>query len=293
MSAVRVAPPDADLVRTLRRIDDTVRSASGHEAFPEAVWRACTETPESVRVAVDDGGGAAAVAMMTDSFRPPVRQVALGAVPGTEPVSVASLLTAIDSADAPMDELWLPGTDPVVFDAALAAGFAEDRRLFQMRVALPVAAPRFPDSVTVRPFAPGRDEDAWLAVNNRAFANHPDQGGWVRSRLVRRMEEPWFDPAGFLLAEQDGALVGFCWTKVHHTPEVLGEIFVIGVDPSAHGRGLGRALVLAGLDHLHRVRGCDTGVLYVAAGNPTAVGLYESIGFRVVRTDTALRREAR
>ena len=63
---------------------------------------------------------------------------------------------------------------------------------------------------------------------------------------------------------------------------------MIGVDPDAQGIGLGRALVLAGLDHLARIRRCPNGVLYVAAANTPAVGLYESLGFTVHRTDTAL-----
>jgi len=147
---------------------------------------------------------------------------------------------------------------------------------------------RIPDGVELRAFRPGTDDAAWLRVNNRAFANHPDQGGWVEEILARRMAEPWFDPAGFLLAWRGTELAGSCWTKVHTEPEHLGEIFVIGVDPDAQGIGLGRTLTLAGLDHLAAVRGCPTCVLYVAAANAPAVGLYESIGFVVHRTDTAL-----
>ena len=186
---------------------------------------------------------------------------------------------------------WVPGSDAAVIDALTAAGMAvASRRQFRMRVALPVAAPEVPTGVTLRPFVPGADDGAWLAVNNRAFANHPDQGGWIRSQLERRMAEPWFDPAGFLLAVLDGRVAGFCWTKVHPATPPEGEIFVIGVDPDAAGRGLGRVLVLAGLEHLARVRACPTALLYVAEDNPAAVALYRSIGFTVERTDTALER---
>ena len=76
-------------------------------------------------------------------------------------------------------------------------------------------------TIATRPFRPGVDEDAWLEVNNRAFARHPDQRDQTRADVEAQEREPWFDPAGFLVldAEPDGPragrLAGFCWTKVH------------------------------------------------------------------------------
>src|SRR5690606_10535850 len=114
-----------------------------------------------------------------------------------------------------------------------------------------------PAGVRLRPFRPGADEPAWRSLNARAFADHPEQGRWTLADLRLRMAEPWFDPAGFLLAERetDGRLLGFHWTKVHAKdpsstggePAPIGEVYVLGVDPQAQGLGLGRALTLAGL----------------------------------------------
>jgi mycothiol synthase len=176
--------------------------------------------------------------------------------------------------------------EPTPAHAAIAAsvGLTPGRRLHQMRRALPVDVPF---ELQTRPFRVGVDEDAWLEVNNRAFHWHPEQGGWDRRTLLAREREPWFDPAGFLLHERDGRLAGFCWTKVHddHDP-VPGEIYVIAVDPDFHGLGLGRALTLAGLDHLAR-DGIPVGMLYVDADNVTAVNLYRSLGFAEHHTDRA------
>jgi mycothiol synthase len=169
-------------------------------------------------------------------------------------------------------------------DVAATAGLTMTRELLQMRVPLPLERPV---DVDTRPFEPGRDEDAFLAVNNRAFASHPEQGGWTLDTLRQREAEDWFDPAGFLLHERDGRLAAFCWTKLHHDESpVLGEIYVIAVDPDFQGLGLGNQLTLAGLSSI-AARGVDVGMLYVDGGNTTAVTMYERLGFTTHRTDRA------
>lgn len=176
--------------------------------------------------------------------------------------------------------------DATAADAELAAsaGLTMTRELLQMRRPLPTG---LPVEVTTRPFVPGHDEDAFLAVNNRAFATHPEQGGWTRETLRQRQDEAWFDPAGFLLHERDGRLAAFCWTKIHTDEDpVLGEIYVIAVDPDFQGLGLGRQLTLAGLASIAE-RGVEVGMLFVDGGNTGAVTMYEHLGFGVHRIDRA------
>ena len=97
------------------------------------------------------------------------------------------------------------------------------------------------------------------------------------------MAEPWFDPAGFFVAERGGAMVGFHWTKQH--PDRLGEVYVLGVAPEGHRQGIGRALLLTGLalpapagEHAP----CE---LYVEAASGPAVALYSSYGFDTTGRD--------
>jgi mycothiol synthase len=155
--------------------------------------------------------------------------------------------------------------------------------------------------VHVAAFRPGRDEEAWLRVNARAFAAHPEQGRWTEEDLRLREEEPWFDPAGFLLAwrgdpDAGGTLLGSHWTKVHPAGDVgdepIGEIYVLGIDPDAQGMRLGRALTDLGLAHL-RSRGLREVLLYVEEDNDAAVALYERSGFARHSIDVSWQREPR
>ncbi|HEU4347255.1 MAG TPA: mycothiol synthase [Actinoplanes sp.] len=197
--------------------------------------------------------------------------------------------------------LWAHGRHPLAVALAHGRGYVEERVLWQLRRSLLSHIPDapMPPGIRLRAFRPGADEPAWVEVNNRAFADHPDQGGWTVADVEAREAEPWFDPAGFLLAEraETGELVGFHWTKVHHgqaapgagSPSPIGEVYVLGVDPSARGLRLGPALTVAGLRHL-RGRGLSQVLLYVDESNTRAVRLYEGLGFRKWDADVQFRR---
>lgn len=210
--------------------------------------------------------------------------------------------------------LWSHGDDPAAARLARSLGFSRARELWQMRRDLSTALPPpLPppapaadvDAVRVRSFRPGADDAEWLALNARAFATHPEQGQMTQADLDRRMSETWFDTSGFFVAERNGKLVGFHWTKVHggladggerggltdggeRGQPTMGEVYVVGVDPAAQGGGLGRLLTLIGLHHL-RDRGLDCVLLYVEADNAPAIAVYRRLGFRHVTTDALYR----
>ncbi len=175
--------------------------------------------------------------------------------------------------------IWSHGRTSRVGSELEQRGFTAVRELHQLRRALsdPIDVPDVPGGVEIRPFVPGRDEDAWVAVNAAAFATHPEQGRWTRADLEARERESWFDPSGFLMAWRADELAGFHWTKIH--PDGAGEVYVIGVAPQAQGLGLGAVLLQHGLAHLRR-RGCAEVLLYVDGDNTGAMRLYERYGFR-------------
>lgn len=195
-------------------------------------------------------------------------------------------LEVIDEEGGGHVHLWVSQPSKIHDDLAHTLGLSKGRDLLHMRVGLPVAErAELPAGVTLRTFEIGRDEEAWLEVNNRAFHHHPEQGAWDRETLERRMQAPWFDRRDFLVATDDAGMAGFNWVKIE-PGSTRGEIYVVAIDPSRQGTGLGRALTLAGLEHMV-ARGMEEGCLYVDADNASAVRLYERIGFRVHHTDRA------
>lgn len=221
-------------------------------------------------------------------------------------IGTALLRAAADELGGAV-RFWAHGTLPAARAVADVLGMAVVRELMQMRRTLrDVPELVVPDGISIRTYRGAADDAELLRVNNVAFAWHPEQGGWEQADLDERRGESWFDPEGLFLALDDdtGALLGFHWTKVHADEPGLGEVYVVGVDPAAQGRGLGRVLTVVGLQHLARrltsqdqpddlpgsLRACPPEVmLYVEADNTSAVKTYERLGFAVSSVDTAYR----
>jgi mycothiol synthase len=185
-----------------------------------------------------------------------------------------SLLTRLLAAGE--SEFWAHGDLPAAQALAAAKHLEPGRTLLVLRLEMNAAPDpeRVLDGVTIRRFEPG-DVDAIVQVNGRAFASHPEQGAMDRADFEQRASSDWFDPAGLFVAERDGDVVGFHWTKVEND---LGEVYVVGVDPSEQGSGLGTSLTARGLRHLHE-SGIRTVDLYVEGDNDPALAVYRRLGF--------------
>jgi mycothiol synthase len=182
--------------------------------------------------------------------------------------------------------VWAHGNLPAARSLAAAAGLVLTRSLHLMGRPLTDADagdPALPPGYSVRAFEPGPDDEAWVALNAAAFARHPEQGRLTVPDLHERMEQAWFDPAGFLLVERDGHPVAFHWTKVE-PGATSGEVYVVGVHPDEQGRGLGSPLTALGLAHLARL-GLATVHLYVDGDNAAALRTYRRLGFTDLAVD--------
>ena len=176
---------------------------------------------------------------------------------------------------------WSHGDHPAAAALAARFGFERVRDLWVMRRPMSEPLPPLSD-VGVRAWT-SADTDELLRVNAEAFAHHPEQGAMDAANLAARMAEPWFDPAGLLVAVEGERMLGFHWTKQHSADN--GEVYVVGIAPDAQGRGLGRALTLAGLHHLAGL-GVAEVLLYVEADNHAARSTYSRLGFTHADADT-------
>ncbi|MDQ7994194.1 MAG: mycothiol synthase [Propionicimonas sp.] len=265
-------------------VDALARRAEAADGFDPLNEEArLTRSSASARhLLVTDGG--LSIAYLIHSLEHATAQLVVD--PARRRQGIGSSLAATLAVDAPL-RLW------AFRDAAPARGFAgrfglvAGRALLVMERALwtapagPGAVPPPQDGVRLRSFT-AADTDALLAVNAAAFAHHPEQGGLDAAGLAARTAEDWFDPTGLILAVEDDRVLGFHWTKRH--PDDTGEVYMIGVDPAAQGRGLGRRLLAAGLDHLART-GCRRVILYVDSADSVAVQMYESAGFGIAHRD--------
>ena len=258
-------------MREVIRIADAAEAADGASPLDEAA-----------RMALADG--AATVVLEPEGFALlHGGDLSLAVHPDHRGQGIATALLQRTSYDGELTA-WSHGNHPAAARLAAAYGWERVRDLWVMRRPTSLALPplELPDGLTIRSYVDA-DADAVVEVNAAAFAHHPEQGAMDRDNLARRMAEPWFDPAGLLVADDGSGVLGFHWTKQHD--ERLGEVYVVGVSPRAQGRGLGRLLTLAGLHHLAGL-GVDEVLLYVESDNAPAVAVYSRLGFAHAEADT-------
>ncbi len=253
-------------------IDEAATMALAHHGLAGASYWIAVKDDEEPRDDRDEGFAILRGSSLDLAVGPRARGMGLGRA-----LAEAAL------ADAPAEvSAWSHSDDPAAAALAGSLGFARVRSLWLMeRAAGPVEVPPV-DGVTIRGYRP-EDADEVIRVNAAAFAHHPEQGSMDAANLAERMAEPWFDPAGLLVADTGDGLLAFHWTKQHS--DVLGEVYVVAVDPAAQGRGLGRAVTAAGLAHLASL-GVRRIILYVESDNAPAVAVYSRLGFGHADADT-------
>ena len=293
--------PDPGVLSALHLLVAAGEEADGNPPLSEQTLLELRSAPESASLLgayayLQDGSDTssselvgAAVAVLGDAGAPGTLEMVVHPAFRDSGIAGALLTALAGKTELGRLRAWAHGNHEAAAKLAERFGFAPMRELWRMRMVAgtQVPAPVVPAGISIRAFDPETDAEGWVAANAAAFAHHAEQGAMTRHDLAARMEEDWFDPAGFLLAvDATGRILGFHWTKVHpavssHTTgkhQAIGEIYVVGVIPEAQGTGLGKVLTLAGIDHLNSL-GLDALMLYVDADNAPAVSLYRKLGF--------------
>lgn len=219
-----------------------------------------------------------------------VGELVVGPAARRRGIGTAMVKSAVARAGGKV-RFWAHGTLEPARALAASMNLRPVRELIRMRRPLrDIPEVVVPEGIRIRTYSGPSDHPELLRVNNAAFSWHPEQGGWTETDIAGRAGESWFDPEGLFLAvdESGEKVLGFHWTKVHD--DDLGEVYVVGVDPAEHGRGLGRVLTLAGIDHLARrlESAAEPSVmLYVEADNAAALRTYRALGFTTDSVDTA------
>lgn len=273
---------DPDRLASVRAAAEETTTADGVAPLSEAFLLGLPREGEHF-VATDEGGLAGYAQIVADG------SVEAFVLPSSRAKGVGTALLSAVLERRPDARPWAHGDLPASRALAASSGLTVVRELLVL--SRPVADgdevdPTLPEGFTHRAFEPGRDDDALLAVNAAAFATHPEQGDLDTAGLTERMEQPWFEAEGLILLDgaADGAatdparLAGFHWTKVDPPDGDVGEVYVVGVHPDLHGRGLGGPLTRLGLAHLAR-RGVHEVELYVEGDNHPALATYRRAGF--------------
>ena len=156
--------------------------------------------------------------------------------------------------------------------------------------------PRFPLGIAVRTWKKGEDDEAVLEVFNEAFADHWGFVPMRRENWLYWTGSPRFRPELALLAMSGDEIAGFCHCdineeKMRRLGRKEGYVDTLAVRRPYRRRGLGRALLLAGLRIL-KEEGMGSATLDVDAASLTdAIRLYEDVGFKEQKRYILYRRE--
>ena len=290
--AVARVDPSPDAVRGALALADRAREADGPAPFNEQTRLTLgADGGPALLVAHGPDGSTIAAAVLACADAAAEAELVVDPAHRRRGLGRALLDAVLAEAGPSPLSVWAHGDHPGARALAEDAGLDRARELLQLRAAVDAARTGLgerplPAGLALSSFTPD-DADDWVALNARAFASHPEQGRMTRGDLDDRVAEPWFDPALLLLArDADGRLAGFHWLKAE---DGQAEVYVLGVDPDRAARGLGSALLAAGLDLL-ATRGHAEVDLYVEADNAPALALYRRAAFRDAAVDVQYRR---
>ena len=140
-----------------------------------------------------------------------------------------------------------------------------------------------PPTFAVRSLVTGQDEHRLTELQNVAFGENwgfsPNTVEQIRARVANNKGGP---ESIIFITEEESEPAAYNWTMFFEDADApSGVIAMTGVHPDYRGRGIGRAVVTAGIAYLVE-RGAAFVDLEVDADNTPARELYLTLGFRKV-----------
>ncbi|MCU0544703.1 MAG: GNAT family N-acetyltransferase [Oscillatoriaceae cyanobacterium Prado104] len=181
------------------------------------------------------------------------------------------------------------------------SGFQADRYFFRMARSLaePIPEPQFPEGFLLREFPGEEHSEAWVEMFNQSFIDHWNHHDLTVEEFKYDLAKPYYRQDLDLIAvAAEGTFVAFCYCEINpeendRTGRNEGWIGVLGTRRGFRKIGLGRAMLLAGLQRL-KAAGVGTAILGVDAENPWgALRLYESTGFHKIRNSISYVKDVR
>jgi mycothiol synthase len=156
--------------------------------------------------------------------------------------------------------------------------------------------PAWPSGYHTRTFVPGQDERTTVEIENASFQDEWEFSTIELGEIEGFVRSPSFRADGILYATHQGQAVGECWSWIDEEQRTAppgdksGGVWCLCVHPQHRRRGLGQALLLAGVQW-QRQQGMASATLAVDGANDRAKHLYETVGFITRRTDVWYRKE--
>jgi len=183
-------------------------------------------------------------------------------------------------------QIDIPKTNVTARSLLSRSGFKFIRRFLELK--LDFYNIRMPDvkhsAFKNRRLRPG-EENKLTEIQNLSFIGTWGYNPNTTEEIIYRINMSDCSPEDVIVAYKEDKFVGYCWTTINTEENIAkgekkGKVHMMGVDPDYQNRGIGKQILLAGLNHLLN-KGIETVELTADNENQAALSLYESIGFKV------------
>ena len=177
-------------------------------------------------------------------------------------------------------QLDVPESDQWRRDICIAVGMSVIRtHLHLLRSSEEPTGVAIPAGSSTR-LATADDIGTVTTIQNAAFTASWGYSPNTEDEVAYRIFElPPNPPDAVIIVTMNGQDVGYCWTH-RERPDSPGMVDMVGVLPNQQGKGLGKLVTAAGIDHLVST-GAAPVEITVDSENGPAIHVYESVGFQL------------